>query len=463
MNKRKTSRGLRRLGLIMLCCLLFTACSAQNTPIPTTASPSMSSAPIETVIETSAPPTETEPSSSDSGEEIVLSSEQCIEDVDFLWRTLEESFPYIQTVNRMTGLNMEDEFANLRMSVEEGGQQVSLEDWMSTLNSFCSKFEYLGHFSMVNAAFYHNQVEHYKTEYIDLNGKTIAIPKVVSAYRYLLAKLSQSGNEGNLEYAYSDLTLKRIYGHVAYIKAPSFGRDVDEDHERIMAFLDSIEDCDNLIIDITGNGGGSDWYWKMNFVMPLIDEKVTMHMPMFAKKSQLTTDYFNALGLTDYVDKDTADLSKYKNLKEEDIEDLNIYFPNVISEILSVSEYKKLVEEGLDTSTIPKVPPMPDEKKFHGKIYLLIDKYVFSASESFAVFCKQSGFATIVGRSSGGDGIGCSPIIVDLPSGLLFRFSTLYGVNDDGSSNQEVGTTPDIICISNESPLDKCLKTILDK
>ncbi len=465
MNYRKSSKLLRSLCLIIIGCMLFAACSAQNTPIKPTVSPSVSSAPIETVIEASAPPTEIEPSPSDIGVELLLlSREQCIEDIDFMWKTLVESFPYIQTVNRMTGLNMEDEFANLRISVEEGGKQISLEDWMSTLNSFCSRFKCLGHFTMIGASFYRSLVNLFnKNNFIESQRNILALPKVVSAYQYLLAELSNYNNNDNLEYSAPDLEFKRFFGHVAYIKAPSFGRDVDEDHERIMAFLDSIEDCDNLIIDITGNGGGSDWYWRKNFVMPLIEEKVSMRYPMFAKKSRLVTDYFSARGLTDYVDIETADLSKYNNLKEEDIEDLDIYFPNIVIDILPMSEYSKLIEKGTDTSNIIKVSPMPVDKKFHGKIYLLIDSAVFSSSESFAVFSKQTGFATIVGQKSGGDGIGYDPIVVALPSGLLFRFSTLYGVNDDGSCNQEVGTTPDIICISNENPLDKCLKTILNK
>ena len=40
---------------------------------------------------------------------------------------------------------------------------------------------------------------------------------------------------------------------------------------------------------------------------------------------------------------------------------------------------------------------------FKGKIYLLVDKDVFSASESFASFAKDSGFATLVGEPTGGN------------------------------------------------------------
>lgn len=42
---------------------------------------------------------------------------------------------------------------------------------------------------------------------------------------------------------------------------------------------------------------------------------------------------------------------------------------------------------------------------------------VYSASESFAVFCQETGFATLVGSPTGGDGIGAlDPVFLQLPN-----------------------------------------------
>lgn len=82
---------------------------------------------------------------------------------------------------------------------------------------------------------------------------------------------------------------------------------------------------------------------------------------------------------------------------------------------------------------------------FDGKIFLLTNEVVYSASEYLAVFCKQTGFATLVGTKTGGDGVGIEPIYIRLPnSGLLLSYSLTHGLNDDGSSNGLVGTEPDI-------------------
>ncbi|MDF2522134.1 MAG: Prc2 [Clostridia bacterium] len=83
--------------------------------------------------------------------------------------------------------------------------------------------------------------------------------------------------------------------------------------------------------------------------------------------------------------------------------------------------------------------------KFKGKIYLLIDGGVYSAAESFASFAKSTGWATLVGTTTGGDGIIADPALMMLPnSGIVVRFSSSMGLNIDGTVNEEYHTTPDM-------------------
>lgn len=59
------------------------------------------------------------------------------------------------------------------------------------------------------------------------------------------------------------------------------------------------------------------------------------------------------------------------------------------------------------------------------------------------MFCKNSGFATLVGTTTNGDGGVADPLLLALPnSGLLIRFSIFYGLNADGAGNEATGTTP---------------------
>lgn len=90
---------------------------------------------------------------------------------------------------------------------------------------------------------------------------------------------------------------------------------------------------------------------------------------------------------------------------------------------------------------------------------MLVDDAVYSASEAFASFCKATGFATLVGTTTGGDGVGIDPMVVVLPhSGICLRFSSSLGLNPDGSGNEEFGTVPDVVCEPGEDALEKCLE-----
>jgi C-terminal processing protease CtpA/Prc len=80
-----------------------------------------------------------------------------------------------------------------------------------------------------------------------------------------------------------------------------------------------------------------------------------------------------------------------------------------------------------------------------GKIYLLVDRHVYSSAEMFASFAKNTGFATLVGNTTGGDGIGQDPLFYSLPhSGYILRFPSVMGLTHDGSCNEEHKTVPDI-------------------
>ena len=93
---------------------------------------------------------------------------------------------------------------------------------------------------------------------------------------------------------------------------------------------------------------------------------------------------------------------------------------------------------------------------------MLVGPAVYSASESFSVFCQETGFATLVGQNTGGDGIGSlDPIFLQLPnSGLLLQFSMMFGLNADGSSSEEAGTMPEILSPEGEPALVTALRSI---
>ena len=95
------------------------------------------------------------------------------------------------------------------------------------------------------------------------------------------------------------------------------------------------------------------------------------------------------------------------------------------------------------------------------KRWLLTDEVVFSSSDKFAVFCKSTGWATVIGKRTAGDGLGSTPVLVMLPdSGLLVRFSGEVSENPNGTINAVAGTSPDVLCVKGETALERCLELI---
>lgn len=121
--------------------------------------------------------------------------------------------------------------------------------------------------------------------------------------------------------------------------------------------------------------GGSDLFWANNIVAPLINRKLTSKNYILLRNGNYIKPF----------------------IKEKIQDDNNSIFPiNEMPFLNSFSnEFKK--EFGgfitLNDDVMPK-----DTVGFKGKIYLLVDNDVFSASEAFASFAKNTKFAALIGE-----------------------------------------------------------------
>ena len=143
---------------------------------------------------------------------------------------------------------------------------------------------------------------------------------------------------------------------------------------------------------------------------------------------------------------DIFKLYGYEDVTEEVMEELD--FPEITSKIA-----KKFDKYSFEAITVE-----PSEKSinFGGNIYLLVDREVFSSAEALASFAKETGFATLVGEKTGGDGIGTDPYQVDLPkTGFVMRFPKELGITERGVIDELEKTTPDIKIISNEENINE--------
>jgi C-terminal processing protease CtpA/Prc len=219
-----------------------------------------------------------------------------------------------------------------------------------------------------------------------------------------------------------------------YIKIPSFHYElVDRDSNIVYEGLKKYPEAENIIFDITTNGGGSDGYWMENLVAPF-GGTYEFGYRSFFKSTPLINKY--------YADSESKPVSELSDAPEWASElGLDRYYTDTWT----------LSEEDFDGEIIDR-----DIKK-----WVLISNRVYSASEKFVCFCKATGWATLVGTKTSGDGLGPTPVMLLLPdSGLLIRFSGNVGENPDGSINAVTGTKPDITCQKKETPLERCLEEI---
>ena len=223
---------------------------------------------------------------------------------------------------------------------------------------------------------------------------------------------------------------------VLYIRIQSFRHElIDRDRNVLVDAVRAHPDVKHIVFDICGNGGGSDYYW-MNILVAPFGEPASFEKRVFFRDDELTREY-------GYMDEATP----VSLLDEKDRPDF-------------------LEELGMThtlTGTIP-IEPAEEDRTIHtnARRWVLIDQYVYSAADGFAGFCKQTGWAKLVGHSNTrGDGGASAPFLMRLPkTGLLMRFTATADANKEGKLNTFYGTSPDILPKPSEHPYDTVLRLI---
>jgi hypothetical protein len=348
-----------------------------------------------------------------------LTESQKIEDFEYLYNTLKENYPYFNVLKRTSNkdwLVKHDVFLN---AIKEAKNDTL---FLATLNAILKTLEN-GHTDLWPSA---NPDEFLKTYENDASRKRW-YEEISKGSKYWQNFFKQkkldkliSENDVNKTITTENVTLTIIEkNNIALIKINSFDfLLLENDKQKILKYLKKINNYNNLIIDIQDNGGGSSNYWKSCIIPALIDKPIITKQYLAFRNGNLINDYFNTL--------------KFEKSEFESVINLS----NCPPELNSTDFF---IFQGKDT-----ILPISNNH-FKGKIYLLINEVVFSATDGFANFCKESKFATVVGETTRGDGIGMDPIIVCLPnSKVLVRFPFEMGLNSDGSSNFETKTIPDI-------------------
>jgi hypothetical protein len=368
---------------------------------------------------------------------IGLSDEQKADDYQYFCDTLNKVYPFWYEVEQ-NGIDKDALFSEYAERIAKAGTD---ERFYERLAGLTNAFDNLGHLSIFNGSLYTLHLEAFE------ENQKIAAPwlKVLENnntnvfYNGLIKyETNQNGdNDNEMTASTPAVETKMIDNDIAYIKISSFLiSSIELDKNVILDFYNKIHDVGNLIIDIRGNSGGSDDYWNNLIVLPNI------------KQSLVHKSY------SLFISDDIVEPFLTNDFTPDEIHPIAL-LPDFANESY---DYEKRFTHYVEVNTKYSASANP----YQGKIWILIDESVYSSSENFAIFCKDTGFATLVGQSTGGDGgMSSNPLLFSLPnSGIVGRFSFLYRINSDGSSNEMDGTIPDFIVSEDQDSLEYCIKMI---
>jgi carboxyl-terminal processing protease len=150
----------------------------------------------------------------------------------------------------------------------------------------------------------------------------------------------------------------------------------------------------------------------------------------------------------------------------------NTYFTQKMQSLPpSSQEYRKLEDQrnpyslfGHPHLSWPSEVFKPDEDSYHGKLIILVDRFVGSASEDFVVSFKNNHRATLIGETTvGSTG---QPFIQEFSNGINVYIGMKRAYFPDGSEFEGVGIQPDIKVTltpqDHANPQDKILNIALD-
>lgn len=381
-----------------------------------------------------------------------LTEEQKIEDFNYLYNTIEENYPFLETNKRLNNVDWLSKKEEYLQRVKNTKSDI---EFLMTLNSILSELNN-GHTHMITNS---SQFRDFREIYSMNKGwqKKVQLPVLnnkKALARYNIDKnekvqvLNQGKNE-NTEGIRNASTKDIVEGKIGYIYIPQMISyyNMGNDIELIDQYLNNIKEYQALIIDIRGNGGGDSYYWISYLVPKLIDKVYENTNYSFWKDGEIINNYLKKSKVkysTGFGEVKDLDTTKLVNLPVEVKEDFKYYSKNTM-----------------------EISPSEDSIKFKGNIYMLVDKLVYSSSEAFASFAKQTGFATLIGERTGGDGIGSDPLLHMLPnSGYVFRFSKDMGTTADGTSSEEFKTEPDYLIEyagkTGNFENDYCIKKVLE-
>ncbi len=337
-------------------------------------------------------------------------------DYDYVWETLETDYPYLDYL-RGKGVKVDEIRDRFAAQAREAQNAEELAD---ILDKMFYALRNTAHLSLITRDIFPQYYACYVDEVDPFHepwGETLEAAAQAGYYE-LPAEPDGTVGGGNYYFPPVKVTYYADCSTLC-ITAYSFLHEiVERDRDVIWKAIAEYPEAKNIVFDISSNGGGDDNYWMYNIVAPF-GEDYSVNARLFYRDTPRNR----------YVIDRPENEWWLKNFPTAEAED-----PPTWALELGLDRYCLCEQQ------IKGVPLVQSE----AKRWVLVSGTVYSAAESFVCFCKATGWATVIGRQTGGDGMGFDPQLYLLPdSGLLYRFTIYTGENPDGTMSIE-GTVPDV-------------------
>lgn len=219
----------------------------------------------------------------------------------------------------------------------------------------------------------------------------------------------------------------KISENIGYIKSKSFlNQYYSDDKRKITQFFESHSyQFDTIIIDLRGNNGGVQKYGYDLFISPFLDKDEEIDF---------------TIGFTENFINNTSqkEIDFYKLWKNG--------FLNGKVGAISIDKPQEYEDSPFKFYKSTKKIEAKNTYPFNGKIIVLIDGGVFSATEDYILAFKQLRMGITAGGKTGGGAAGyiMSPIVKLPNSGILVKIETEFLLNEHGKLNEVERTKPDI-------------------
>lgn len=366
-----------------------------------------------------------------------LTNEEKLEDFEYLFTILESNYPYFEMNKRINDI---DWIANRDSYIKRLEETEGDLKYYIVMKSIVKDLNYY-HTQVLDDRAYASYVNTYKNVEAKPWLEVFEDPIVQS--RYYNSVQENAMNTTTKAYIVPDNIVLEKWSETstAYIKIKSFNHfNIVSDWEEIKPFINDIDDCHSLIIDIRGNGGGDSHYWSDYLVPELIYEKKIFNQYFCFKGGEYSESFIDFVLGYNYSEMEMIDQNFFKEFSSDLPEEIKTDF----------KYYVKM------TNIIEPV----DEVGYRGDIYLLVDNRVFSSSDKFVQFAKDCNFAYIIGEPTLGEGSGFDNIVLRLPnSGYVIPFPVGMVLSSNGFNREEFTVEPDLLT-EGKNALDEAIELI---